>query len=612
MCGFAGIFDRDGARPMARAEVESMLATLWYRGPDGTGWLIEPGLALGFRRLAIIDLEGGAQPMPNEDGAVWVVNNGEIYNYRELRRELEARGHRFTTRSDTEVIVHGYEEWGDQCVERLRGIFAFAIWDRGRRRLFLARDHSGIKPLSVAFQGDRILFASEAKAILAASGVPRCLDLLGYLGGAALDAPIVRSAFEGVLSLGAGCTLTATPEGHRVERYWRYAPSDEAHEAGPTQPVESFRDLFEEAVRMQLVADVPVAAALSGGVDSAAVVAAMVRAGRRDIRTYTVDFGEDANQDVPHARLAAEFLGISNETVPCPIDAATVEALPFVAWAAEGEFDLGYVARHALARAVHADGAKVLLSGQGIDEILTGYWPSYGRYQGAALEHLLSGRVRPTYRGWPAFSEDVLEQLLARLAADESAGAPDLPSLASIAAAEMRAEHGRLATALLRFEDRMGMAGHVEVRVPFLDHRLLELCASVPERMRRELFSGKALLRRAVAGWLPDTIVGRPKVAFNKTAPPVTKLLLAQAEASWLRELLSREVVEAKGYFSWDRCAAMLRTKDFGELDHVFVIHLLDELFVRDFDPRRFAEPDRSEPVHAGTIAPTASRDRSS
>ncbi len=591
MCGFAGIFTYDPAQPVARAELQPMLDTLWYRGPDGTSYLEEQGLGLGFCRLAIIDLEGGRQPMPNEDGTIWVVNNGEIYNFRDLTRQLEGRGHRFATRSDTEVIVHAYEEWGETCVERLRGIFALALWDRPRRRLVLARDRSGIKPLNILFKRDRIAFASEAKALLAAGGVERRLDLLGYLGGAALDAPLIRSTFDGILQLGAGCKLTATPDGHKVERYWRYQPSEAAGGNGPSRPLEAFRELFEEAVQMQLVADVPVAAALSGGIDSAALVAAIARAGRRDIRTYTVDFGDDASEDVRHARLVAESLGVSNKTVSCPLDAAAVDALPFVAWVAEGEFDLGYVGRYALARAVHADGAKVLLSGQGIDEILTGYWPSYARYQGAALERHLAERVRPSYRGWPAFDERVLEELRARLSADDSASAPDLPPLARVVAAEMRAEHARLSSSLLRFEDRMGMAGHVEVRVPFLDHPLLEFCASFPEAERRALFSGKALLRRAVSAWLPEAIAQRPKLAFNKSAPAITKLLLDQPEDSPLRELLSRDAVESRGYFDWARVEALLRARNFTALDHVLIVHLLDELFVRRFDPRRFSGP---------------------
>ncbi len=600
MCGFAGIFNYDAARPVARAELQSMLDTLWYRGPDGTGNLLEEGLGLGFCRLAIIDVEGGRQPMPNEDGTVWVVNNGEIYNYRDLTRDLEHRGHRFATRSDTEVVVHAYEEWGDQCLERLRGIFAFALWDRRRRRLFLARDRSGIKPLHLSFQRDRILFASEAKALLAGTGVERRLDLLGYLGGAEIDPPLGRSAFEGIVQLGAGCALIADPGSHRVERYWRYQPSEAVLGSAPERPVESFRDLFEEAVRMQLVADVPVAAALSGGVDSAAVVAAIVRAGRRDIRTYTVAFGDDASDDVRHARLVAEALGVPNAAVACPLDAATLDALPFVAWAAEGEFDLGYVGRYALARAVSVDGAKVLLSGQGIDEVLTGYCPTYTRYQELALLRHLEERVRPTYRGWPAFSEGVLQDLVRGLAAD-AVTAPDLPPLAAVVAAELRAEHSRLGSSLLRFEDRMGMAGHVEVRVPFLDHRLLEFCAGFSEAARGEHFSGKGLLRRAAAPWLPEQITQRPKLGFNRSAPAVTKLLLAPPGISPLREQLSRDAVEAKGYFSWARCEAFLRAQDFTALDHVFIVHLLDELFVRSFEPGRFSR------AHAGTIAPTAS-----
>jgi asparagine synthase (glutamine-hydrolysing) len=590
MCGFVGLFHRDPARPVTRRDLEPLLAPIWYRGPDGDGYLAEDGIGLGFRRLAIIDVEGGGQPMANEDGTVWVAHNGEIYNFRELSADLAGRGHRFKTRCDTEVVVHAYEEWGDRCVERLRGIFAFAVWDGRRRRLLLARDRSGIKPLCVAFRKHGLAFASEAKALLAAPGALRRLDLVGYLGGAETDPGLARTAFEGIVQLGAGCTLAATAEGHRVTRYWRYAPSEADEGGAPTEPVRAFRDLFEDVVRQQLVADVPVAAALSGGIDSAAVVAAIVRAGRRDIRTYTVAFGDgDESGDVLHARLAAEALGVANTVVPCPIDARTVDALPYVAWAAEGEFDLGYVARHALARAVHAEGAKVLLSGQGIDEILTGYCPTYARYREGAVERHLSERVRPTYRGWPAFAPAVLEDLASRLGADGGAAAPDLPSLAAIVARELRAEHSRLASALLRFEDRMGMAGHVEVRVPFLDHVLVEMLASFSEAERARLFSGKELLRRAAAEWLPETIVRRPKVGFNRTAPALSALVLAQPEGTPLRELLAKDAVESAGYFTWERCRWLLRERDYAALDHVLVLHLLEDVFVRRFDPGRAA-----------------------
>lgn len=589
MCGFAGVFDQDRERPVAHGELRAMLDTLWYRGPDGDGFLEEPGIGLAFARLAIIDLEGGRQPMANEDGSVWVVNNGEIYNFRELRGDLAARGHRFATRSDTEVIVHAYEEWGDACVDALRGIFAFALWDRPRRRLLLARDRTGIKPLHVRFDAGRIAFASEAKALLAGSGVERRLDLLGYLGGADLEAPLVRTAFQGIFQLGAGCRLVATAAGHRIERYWSYRPCESERGEAPEHPHAAFRERFEEAVRMQLVADVPVAAALSGGVDSSALVAAIVRAGRPDIRTYTVDFGDAATDDVQQARAVAAHLGVSNETVPCAVDATTLAALPFVAWAAEGEFDLGYLGRYALSRAVHAAGAKVLLSGQGIDEILTGYWPSYRQYQAAALERHLLQHARPTFRGWPAFSTAAFTALLGRLESGDAAGAPDLPPLARLTAAEMRAEHARLGTSLLRFEDRMGMAGHVEVRVPFLDHPLLELCAGFPDAARRALFSGKALLRDAVADWLPASIARRPKVGFNKSAPAVSRLVLESPGLPELAPLLSRDAVEERGYFDAPAVEAQRRERDFAALDHVLIVHLLDMLFVRDFDPRRFS-----------------------
>lgn len=587
MCGFVGISRRGSGLPVDRDDIERMLATIRHRGPDGEGFHFDADLGLGFCRLAIIDLEKGDQPLSNEDGSIWIVFNGEIYNFRELTGILRDRGHRFSTRCDTETVVHAYEEWGEACVERLRGIFAFAIWDRSRRRLFLANDRSGIKPLYLAVRSEEIVFASEAKAVLAYLGGSSGLDLLGFLGGVETDPGLARTPFQGIHQLGGGCTLTVEGNSEALRRYWSYRPSERAKGGDPEALLDSFRRVFHETVGMQLMSDVPVAVSLSGGLDSSAVAASVFHHGRTDVMTYTVLFEDDDTGDVRHARLLADALGVPNKTVPCPMASATSGEIPLVAWLAEGDFDLGFVARYRLAKAVYADGAKVLLSGQGIDEILTGYQRSYDGYHRQVLLRYLDAGIIPV-RPYPVFGERALDEVQREFSTPE----PDSDGntlLSELTAKQLRREHSGLQPYLLRFEDRMGMAGQVEVRVPYLDHVLIELCASASDATRKQLFSGKSLLRRVVGPWLPDEIAQRPKDSgFNTSAPRLTRLVLEQPDCE-LANLLSREVVESKSYFDWRYCSALLRAQEYDRLDSLFIVHLLDDLFVSNFDAARYS-----------------------
>lgn len=581
MCGFAGVHEADLGKPVVRSMLEQMLRPILHRGPDGTGYHDEPGIGLAFCRLAIIDVEHGDQPMASDDGSVWLVFNGEIYNFRQLREELEAKGHRFRTSSDTEVLLRSYAEWGRECVRHLRGIFAFAIWDRGRRELFLARDHSGIKPLYLAIEPNRTLFASEAKAILSQPELRRGIDFVGYLGGNDFSGHFLRTAFLGIVELAPGCTMFCTPEGRSTTRYWTYEPSEEPGRENGLVLIEKFKAAVHEAVGMQLVADVPIAASLSGGVDSAAIVASMVLHGRRDVRTYTVEFEGDETGDVRHAQLSAMFLKVEN--VKVPVSMADAGDIARTAWFAEGEFDLGFVARHALSKKVYADGAKVLLSGQGIDEILTGYHKTYEAFRRGNLIQKLRAEMAVSYRGWPVFTWDVIDQAGGHLST--FLGRNPSKFWAQISADQLTRDFGRLANGMLRFEDRMGMAGHVEVRVPFLDHHVLELCASVPEESRAELFSSKKILRAAVSQLLPRQIAWRPKVGFNVSAVPLSKLVIEGGGD--LVDLLEEPAVKQRGWFYWEDVQGMRSAGDYRALDHVLILHLLDELFMRNYDASR-------------------------
>jgi asparagine synthase (glutamine-hydrolysing) len=575
MCGFAGIF-HPGGRPIADAELDAMSAPIAHRGPDDARVHREPGLGFAFRRLAIVDVAGGAQPMSNEDGQVWSVFNGEIYNYGELMADLRGRGHHLRSACDAEVLVHAWEEWGKELPARLRGIFALAIWDRRTRTLFLARDRSGIKPLYVAQHRDEVRFASEAKALLASPGLARALDLAGYLGTAEIDPLLERTTFAGIHQVGPGCSLTIDRHGPRSRRYWTYDPAMEG-DARPERIVDELREEIDRAVAMQLMADVPLGAYLSGGIDSAAVVATMQRHLGTPAHTLTTVFPGGASADPAFARLTSERLGTRRHFLNARADPATLALLPFAVWAAEGEVDFGYITRYQLAVAARRLGIKVILTGQGIDEITTGYYPDFAEFTAQAAQHAMASSTAPGYRGLPRF------------AAGSLAGVEVNPE--RLAVERLRLEHSRLSPGLLRFEDRMGMAAGVEVRVPLLDHRVVEIIAAVPPHLRPGLLSGKALLRRAVAAWMPAEVAERPKHAFNASALPLSRILLTGEGNEELKQLLSRQSIADRGYFEWSWCRSLLEQRNFVLLDHVLLVQLLDELFVSRFDPGRFAVP---------------------
>jgi asparagine synthase (glutamine-hydrolysing) len=559
-----------------------MVATIAHRGPDDEALHCEPGAALGFRRLSIVDLEGGRQPLCNEDETVWLVFNGEIYNHDALRADLTRLGHRFRSRSDSEVIVHAYEEWGEACAERLRGIFAFAIWDRTRRRLFLGRDHSGIKPLYFAWAGDDFLFASEAKAILASGKIERRLDVIGASRLSMSEDDIQATPFAGVSQLGPGRSLLVDARGQTSRRYWQYRPADEIGPARAADVIEAFRERLVETVGMQMVADVPVAAYLSGGLDSAAIVACAHRIGHR-LRSYTTasrDF-----EDERYTRLLLDHLGMEGKLVEHALPEDLTDVVRTVAWMAEGPFDLGFVARYCLSRAVREDGVKVILTGQGIDEILTGYFPNTASFVRGVRRRAVWNGVPFWWQG-PVFGDRVMEEILARRAPEAPRGLPDVP----LVARELAWWHGTLHGYLLRFEDRMGMANGVEVRVPFLDHELLELVACIPDPLRRELFSEKRLLREAARPWLPQAIADRPKESgFNASLTPLSRMALARGGT--LARLLEREEIERRGYFEWDHCATRRDANDFQALDAILIVQLLDDLFVSSFPATSFHAP---------------------
>lgn len=576
MCGIAGILSFDG-RPVAPGELRAMTDALVHRGPDDEGFYLGRGVGLGMRRLSIIDLATGQQPVANEDGTVQVVQNGEIYNFRELRRELEASGHAFDTASDTEVLVHLYEEHGAAFVERLRGMFAFALWDERRRRLLLGRDRMGIKPLYFGRFGERLVFASELKALLELPDVPRRLDwtavdhLFSFL-----TTPEDRSVVEGVAKLEPGCLLVAEPAGAgrqvRIHRYWElpFAP-----DPGPSMEEwgEAIRAALDESVRMHMVSDVPVGAFLSGGVDSSSVVGAMAAVAPEPVRTFSIGFREREYDELDYARLAARAFGTRHREQVLDPDA--LEILEELAWFLDEPFGDSSAIPTFMVSKLAAREVTVVLSGDGGDELFAGYdryvqdrregrrpdLPApVRRLLGAAggflpdgfrgrerLRHLALAGARRYVDSVTLFKPDQRARLFqpeiaaALVGHDPAEGMvrrledPEVDRLTALQRLDLATY---LPLDILTKVDRMSMAHSLETRVPLLDHRLVELTARIPPELKLQGETTKYVFKRSLEGRVPPDVLHRPKRGFavplghwfrGRLGPLVEELLLSPA-----------------------------------------------------------------------------------
>ncbi|MFB3818171.1 MAG: asparagine synthase (glutamine-hydrolyzing) [Candidatus Methylomirabilales bacterium] len=556
MCGIAGILEYDPARRASAAEVRAMAARLAHRGPDGEGVFTAGPAGLGHRRLAIIDLRSVAdQPMANEDGTLHIVFNGEIYNYRELRPGLEARGHVFRTESDTEVILHAYEADGPDCLAHLRGMFAFAIWDARRRSLFLARDRVGKKPLFYHAGPDRFAFASEAKALLATGRLAAEADpaaLHDYLTLGYVPAP--RSALRGIRKLPPAHWLMVQDGRLALQRYWslRYAPK---RRAGVPELCEALRAHLAEAVRLRLVSDVPLGAFLSGGIDSSAVVAAMAAAADRPVRTFAVGFDAAAFDERVHAQRVASRFG--TEHTELLVKPSAVDLLPRLVDHYDEPFgDASAVPAYCIAELTRRH-VTVVLNGDGGDEAFAGY-PRYRTVARAAradvLPRALWRGAAALLRGLPArpgplaklhrVSEAMAldparryarwssllpaERRAALYTPDFAAATADLDAEAPVAAAFAAADGADPVDAALGADvsvylpedllvkmDRASMAHGLEARSPFLDHVFMEFAAGLPAGLKLHGREKKWILRESLRGRLPDAILDRPKMGFS-------------------------------------------------------------------------------------------------
>jgi asparagine synthase (glutamine-hydrolysing) len=559
-----------------------MTGVLAHRGPDGQGLQTDGPVGLGHQRLAIIDLATGDQPMASPDGRLWIVFNGEIYNFRELRADLERRGGwRFRTGSDTEVILAAYAAWGTACLRRLRGMFAFALWDAERRRLLLARDRVGIKPLVYASLGDRFLFASEIKAILEDRSVPRELDweaLRDYLVFSYVPAP--RTIFRAVRKLPPASYLILEPDSGRqsLHRYWdlEFRPD---HNRSTTEWAEGLRHHLEDAVRSHLVADVPVGAFLSGGMDSSTVVALMARAQARPVRTFSIGFDEAEFDELAWAREVARRYGTDHYEMVVKPDA--LEALPRLAWQFDEPFgDASALPTYYVAK-ITREHVTVALSGDGGDENFAGYRRyaralALHRWLDVAPAHLgrallaLGARLLPdgargqgylTLLGAPGLeryfrmvtfqTEVTLGRLLgpeARRHAEPALEADRFRRLAEAGRVEDFASalqyvdiHTYLPDDILTKVDRTSMLVSLEARVPLLDHVLMEYVATMPSSLKLRDGQGKFLLKQVMADALPAGVLARRKMGFGV---PLAAWFRGELQGYARNVLLSRRATE--------------------------------------------------------------------
>jgi asparagine synthase (glutamine-hydrolysing) len=574
MCGICGVFPL-GHQPgpaLREGVLELMTDALEHRGPDDRGLVIEAEGALGARRLSIVDLAGGHQPFANETGEIWGAQNGELYNHAAVRRDLEGRGHVFQSRCDTEIIPHLYEEHGPRFAEHLSGKFAVAVLDRRRRRLVLARDRMGVKPLYYAVAGERLVFASELKSLLASGLVDPQPDLEAldvYLTLGYFPAPL--TPLVGVAKLPPGTVLVADPSGIRIERYWEYPQPVEAPASlGADRHASELLDLLDEAVRRRLMSDVPVGAMLSGGLDSSLIVALMARHSSAPVETFSVGFTDAAGQnELEPARRVAEHYGCNHHELALSMsDTVDIDRLVWHLDEPVAELSsLGFLAISELARR-HV---TVALSGQGADELFGGYrkhrvaalieacdrLPSVGGRSIAALGsrgtpamrrlaatlrtdspvarqlamsgHMDGGLRERLYRGGFAdLDGSAVERALA--ATVDEVGANALASTLHMDA------QLALPDLMLHYFDRCSMAHSLEARVPFLDHEVVEYAATIPAALKVRRGETKYVLKLAAKGLVPDWVVRRPKVGFFRgSAAP---WLGAQIDGSARRYLL--------------------------------------------------------------------------
>jgi asparagine synthase (glutamine-hydrolysing) len=636
MCGIAGRFNYDPLRPVDRDVLTAMTDAVAHRGPDAAGYHLGPGIGLGHRRLSIIDLATGDQPIANEEGTVWTVFNGEIYNFADVRSELIAAGHRFQTNSDTEVIVHAYEQWGTAALERLRGMFAFAVWDARARRLVLARDRVGVKPLYYAeLPGRGVVFGSELKSLLEDPDVPRdwradAID--AYL--TLLYVPAPMTIYGAVQKLLPGHVLVAEKGAVRITRYWDLRFPGDGSDRSEAFYAERLDALLRESVALRQVSDVPLGAFLSGGVDSTAVVTYMVETSPRPPITISVGFNDAAYDELSHAETVARHLGC--EFHPRTVTPDVAELLPRLAWHFDEPFaDSSAVPTYYVSKAAR-ELVTVALSGDGGDEL----WAGYARHRVERWEHRVRGMLGPATAaaGWLGralplsvkgaralrhlavapdqayalkhaygmFEPDAKSRLYS---ADFGAAVAGFDAFASFRDIYARCTspdpldralytdvHTYMVDDVLTKVDRMSMAVSLEARDPLLDHRLLEFAASVPTSLKLRDGRTKYLLRKVLDRRVPRAILDRGKRGFEA---PIGEWL--RGPLAGLTDALLRDGrLRARGVFNDREVARLWREHSEGTADHrhrLWQLVMLELWFRQFVDGAAAARPRYAEAI---------------
>ncbi len=636
MCGIVGLCDLGGASPADEANLRTMLGAVRHRGPDQFGIYLDEHVGLGHARLSILDLHTGQQPIANEDRSLWIVFNGEVFNHPELRLELERRGHRFTTATDTEVVLHAYEEYGTGCLSHFNGQFALAIWDSRDRSLLLARDRLGVRPLFTTEADDVLIFGSEVKAVLAAPGVTAEPDPL------ALDQVFTfwstlspRTFFRGITELPPGHFMRVEDGRITVERYWEMTfPEGEVAPRRPTwEYAEELRELLVDAARIRLRADVPVGAYLSGGLDSSTVTAIVRSQTTNPLETFSIAFTDGDYDESGYQLTMAEALGTKHHVVRAT-HADIGAVFPEVVWHAETPLMRTAPApMFLLSGLVRENCFKVVLSGEAADELLAGYdlfreakirrfwaeqpkstcrpalfnriypWKpgstsdyvkaffALGLTETDARDYSHALRWRTTARAKRFFSDDVRRTV----AEDHDHLSPAYPEGFDRWGHLQQAQY--LETTILLSQyllssqgDRMGMAHSVEGRFPFLDHRVVEFASRLPASLKLNGLTEKYLLKEVSREWLPAAITDRPKQPYRA---PIHRAFFNDDPPEYVDELLSRPAIQAAGYFNpnaVDQLVAKLRGgRPLGETDDMALAGIIStQLLHRQFvtDPR--------------------------
>ncbi len=634
MCGIAGLYSFAAGRPPAKAALSDMIGALHHRGPDGSATFVDGPVGLAHARLSIIDLAGGWQPIANEDETVWVVLNGEIFNFVELRRDLERRGHRFRTHSDTEVIVHLYEDLGDRFVDELNGQFAIALWDKNKQRLVLARDRTGIRPLFYTEAGGRLAFASEVKALFRLPEVPRRIDveaLASIFSYWSVLPP--ATVFEGISSLPPGHRMVVSPKGTRIERYWDWQFPDAMPDARSEEDcAEELRDLLIDAVRLQLRSDVPVGAYLSGGLDSSIITTIIRRHTDTPLRSFSLTFEDAEFDESAHQNELARVLGTDHSAVACrrgDIGASFARAV----WHAESPLvRTAPTPMMMLADSVRAAGYRVVLTGEGADEVFAGY----DLFKEAKIRRFMARQPRSKWRGrilerlYPylehspgagraftqRFFSEGLEQIdqpwfahIPRMTTTRRAlqflrpetyeramaWSPQVALRAALPAGidgwlpqgrdQYVEAHTLMSGYLLSSQgDRMAMAASIEARFPFLDHRVIELANRLPPQYKLRGLTEKHILKKAMGAELPATITQRTKQPYR--SPDSSSFFEGGRPLEYVAELLSPSRIEGAGLFDAAAVGKLMEKcrsgKAVGFGDNMAFVGILSTMLVHD------------------------------